>query len=70
MCRPSRTSNEFTAEPGTGFGTSATLYSSTLSGTATPELDGTPVECLGPTSSLTDAAGNMFGNSTIHTIGQ
>ena len=65
---PSGTSNDFTAKPGSNFGTSATSYSSTLSATATPELDGTLVECFGPTSNVTDA-GNRVGNSTIKIIG-
>ena len=38
----------FTAKSGTGFGTNATSFTSTLSGTATLALDGTLVECSGP----------------------
>ena len=57
--------NEFTATPGTGFGpgTGATLFTSTLSGTATLALNGTLVECFGPAFS-TDAQ-NRVGNSTV-----
>jgi len=45
----------------------ATSFSSTLSGTATTELDGTLVECFGPAFSL--GAGNRVGNSIVQTIG-
>ena len=34
----------FTATPGTGYGTNGPSFSSTLSGTATPAMDGTLVE--------------------------
>ena len=60
--------NAFTATPGSGFGTSATSYSSTLSGTATPTLNGTLVECFGP--GVTRDADNMVGNSTLQILGQ
>ena len=55
----------FTARTGTGFGpgTTATSFSSILSGTATPALNGTLVECYGPASN--EDPGNMVGNSTI-----
>ena len=42
------TGSPFTVTPVTGFGTSATSFTSTLSGTASPTLDGTLVECFGP----------------------
>ena len=58
----------FTVTTGTGFGTSGTSFSSTLSGTATSELDGTLVECFGPAFSRD--AGNMVGNSTLQILGQ
>jgi len=69
ICMPIGTSNAFAAEPGSNFGTTATSYSSTLSGTATPDLDGTLVECFGPTYNVTDPR-NMVGNSTIKIIGK
>ena len=49
ICDPS---NAFTAKPGTGYGTSTTSFTSTLSGTATPALDGTLVECFGPDNNV------------------
>ena len=57
----------FTARPGTGFGTSSTFYKSTLSGTATPTMDGILVECFGPLFAR-DAA-NIVGNSTLQVLG-
>ena len=54
---------------GTGFGmTGATSFSSTLSGTAIPTLNGTLVECFGPAFSRD--ADNMVGNSTLQIVGQ
>ena len=64
-CGPS---NDFTATPGTGFGTSATSYSSTLSGTASPTLNGSLVECFGPANSVDTK--NRVGHSNIHVLGQ
>ena len=58
----------FTVTPETGFGTSATSFSSTLNGTATLELNGTLVECFGPAFSR--ETGNMVGNGTLETLGQ
>ena len=59
----------FTARGVTGFGTtSATSYSSTLSGTATSALDDTLVECFGP--ALSRQPGNMVGNSTLQILGK
>ena len=56
----------FTARWGTGFETtSATSFSSTLSGTATPELNDTLVECFGP-----DLSRNAVGMSTLRILGQ
>ena len=60
--------NTFIATPGTGFGTSATSFSSTLSGTATSELNGTLVECFGPTFSRD--AENRVGDNTIQVLGK
>ena len=60
--------NMFTARGVTGFGTTgATSYSSTLSATATSELDDILVECFGPAFSRD--AGNMVGNSTLKISG-
>ena len=62
-------SSDFTVTTGTGFGpTNATSFSSTLSGTATPALNGTLVECFGPR--LARDAENMVGNSTLQILGQ
>ena len=58
----------FTAIPGAEFGTSATFYSSTLSGIATSELNGTLVECFGP--DLNRTAENRVGKSTFWILGQ
>ena len=65
FCGPS---DAFTATPGTGFGTSATSFTSTLSGTATSTVDGTLIECFGPISSLEPE--NKIGDSTLQTIGK
>ena len=65
LCGPR---NAFTATPGEGFGTSATSYSSTLSGTATSALNDTLVECFGP-GFIRDAE-NMVGSSTLQILGQ
>jgi len=49
--------------------TTATSFTSTLSCGMTPiELDGTLVECFGPT--LSRDAGNMVGSSTLQILGQ
>ena len=66
--RPCWSGSPFTVTPGTGFGTSATSYSSTLSGTATSALNGTLVECFGP--ALSRESRNRVGGSTLQTIGQ
>ena len=42
----------FTAKPGTGYGTNATSFTSTLSGTADPGLNSTLVECFGPANNV------------------
>ena len=65
ICGPD---NAFTARPGTGFGTSATSFSSTLSDTATIVLNGTLVECFGPANNVDP--GNRVGNNTLQIIGQ
>ena len=60
--------NAFKARSGTGFGTSATSFSSTLSGTGDSTLNGTLVECFGPANSVDP--GNLVGNSTLKILGQ
>ena len=52
----------------TGFGTSASSFSSTLSGIATSELNGTLVECFGP--ALSRESENRVGGSTLQILGQ
>ena len=49
ICGPS---DVFTARSGTGFGTGATSFTSTLSGTATSTLNGTLVECFGQANNV------------------
>ena len=63
-------SNAFIARSGVGFGpgTSATSFTSTFSGTATPVLNGTLVECFGPANNIDP--GNMVGNNTLQIRGQ
>ena len=58
----------FIVVTGVGFGSSATSYLSTLSGTATSALNGTLVECFGPVFSR--SLGNMIGNSTLQLVGE
>ena len=65
ICGPGDT---FTARSGTGFGTSATSFLSTLSGTATAALDGTLVECFGPENNVN--LENRVGSSNIQILGQ
>ena len=65
---PCGSGSPFTVTTGTGFKTSGTSFSSTLSGTATSELDGTLVECFGPDFSRD--ADNMVGNSTLQILSQ
>ena len=60
--------NILTARSGTGFGTSATSFSSTLSGTAIPSLNGTLVECFGPANSVDP--GNRVASGTLRILGQ
>ena len=66
-CMPSGTSYLFTAMSESGFGGNGP-FTSTLSATADPVLDGTLVECFGPASTLD--SGNRVGNSTIQIVGQ
>ena len=66
LCRPE---GAFTARPGIGFGIStATSFSSTLSGTANLKLNGTLVECYGPDNNVDQ--GNKIGDSTLQILGQ
>ena len=60
--------NVFTARPEAGFGTNGLSFSSTLSGTANPALNGTLVECFGPANNVDP--GNRVGGSTLQIIGQ
>ena len=65
ICGPS---NVFTANSGTEFEPSATSFTSTLSGTATPALNGTLVECFG----LADCVdpGYLVGKGVLKLRGQ
>ena len=65
---PCGTGSPFTARSVVGFGIDATSFTSTLSGTATPTLNGTLVECFGPAFSR--GSDNMVGNSTLQILGQ
>ena len=64
---PSICGATFTATPGTGYGISGPSFTSTLSGTGTPALDGTLVECFGPDNNV--KSGNRIGNSTLQMLG-
>ena len=65
FCGPSEV---FTARSGTGFGTNGPSFTSTLSGTAPPTLNGTLVECFGPANNVDP--GNRVGDSTLQILGQ
>ena len=65
---PCGSGSPFIVTTGTGFGTGATSFSSTLSGTATLALDGTLVECFGP--GLARDAENRVGGSTLQILGK
>ena len=65
---PCGSGSPFTVTTVTGFGTSATSFTSTLSGTAIPALNGTLVECFGP--ALSRESWNRVGGSTLQIIGQ
>ena len=56
----------FTASPGTS---NATSFSSTLSATADPELDGLLVECFGPVNDKQNMD-NKVGEHPIQIVGQ
>ena len=58
----------FTATSRTGFGTNGPIFTSTLSGTATPSLNGTLVECFGPARNVNP--GNKVGDSNLLITGQ
>ena len=66
-CMPSGASHLFTAMPESGFGASGP-FTSTLSATADPVLNGTLVECFGPGATLD--SGNRVGSSIIQIVGQ
>ena len=65
ICGPS---DDFTARPGIGYGTNATSFTSTLSGTADPALNGTLVECFGPANNVDP--GNRVNGSTLEILGK
>ena len=67
-CGATEESHAFIAAPGIGFETGGPSYSSTLSGTATPAIDGTLVECFGPDSNINEP-GNRVGMSAILIVG-
>jgi len=67
ICGPDNAKLTARAETGFGPGTSATSFSSTLSGTATPALNGTLVECFGPANNVDQ--GNRIGSSTLQIKG-
>ena len=69
ICMPSGASHPYTATPESGFGGSTGPFTSTLSATADPVLNGTLVECFGPAGVNLDT-GNRVGNSTIQIAGQ
>ena len=64
ICGPS---DSFTARPGSGFGTS-TSFTSTLSGTADPALNGALVECFGPANNVDP--GNRINGSNLEILGK
>ena len=64
ICGPGDT---FIARSGTGFGTSATSYTSTLSSSATSALSGTLVECFGPANNV--RLENRVDSSTLWILG-
>ena len=65
ICGPS---NVFTARSSTGFGTSVSSFTSTLSGTAYPELNGTLVECFQQATSLGQQS--KINGTTLILLGQ
>ena len=65
ICGPS---TAFIAKPGTGYGTHATSFTSTLSGTADPALNGTLVECFGPDNNIDP--GNRVDIGTLQMLGK
>ena len=68
-CMPNGASRPFTAMPESGFGPgSSGPFTSTLSATTDPVLDGTLVECYGPDGTLN--LESRVGSSSIETIGQ
>ena len=58
--------NAFMAAAGTGFGANVTSFTATLSGTATPALDGTRVQCF---PDANRDPGNRVGDSNLQIIG-
>lgn len=60
--------SSFIVTYGPEFGPRVSSFTSVLGGTATPTLDGTLVECFGPT--LSRDGGNLVGNSTLQIVGK
>ena len=65
VCGPG---NAFTARSETGFGSNSFSFTSTLSGTTTPALNGTLVECFGPANTVDQD--NRVDGSTLQISGQ
>ena len=65
LCGPE---NDLTARSGIGFGSNGPSFSSTLSGTATPALNGILFECFGPNNNVNPE--NRIGSSTFKIIGR
>ena len=65
VCGPER---DFRARSGIGFGTSGPSFSSSLSGTASSNMDGMLFECFGPDNNVDP--GNMVGNGTLQIVGR
>ena len=65
---PCGSDSPFIASTETGFGTDATLFTSTLKATAIPTLNGTLVECFGPR--LSRGAANLVGRSILQILGE
>ena len=64
FCGPS---DRFTARSETGFGTSAPSFTSTLSGTVDPTMNGILVECFGPANNIDP--GNRINGSNLEILG-
>ena len=65
ICGPD---NAFTARAGIGFGTSGPSFSSSLSGTASSNMDSMLFECFGPDNNV--HPGNRVGSGTLQIVGR